>query len=126
MTIKLTDIYDERDLWDEDEAISIHVDDASLKLSYEKRVIPHADLASLVSMDGTSTVISVYEDHGDEDQKELVAWKVKEFEEDRVIVIMGNVVIDGNHHLVAAHLSGRDVTAIDLNEPVNEPEMDGP
>ena len=55
--------------------------------------------------------------------------KMRDFEEDRIIVLEGDRVLDGNHHLVAALQLGRPVLCIDLEEdlePEPDDEMEGP
>ena len=50
------------------------------------------------------------------EQRDIVKHKRKYFDNDRVIVVKGNIILDGNHHTVAAILSDKPIKYIDLND----------
>jgi hypothetical protein len=47
-------------------------------------------------------------------QRQLVAAKAAKFQSDRIVVLDGNQIIDGNHHIVAAIKAGQPIKYIDL------------
>jgi len=114
--MRLTDIYTSGELDDEDEALFHAMSEEALEASFDVRDVPHDRLGDLMTMMGDMPVLQAFSDHASPDQEELVRWKMAHFDEERVIVLEGNRVIDGNHHLVAAHRSGRPVRTIDLAE----------
>lgn len=121
--MKLNEIYAPGDLDDEDEVIWHFLPDGEdLDLiDFGTRTVATAELGSLLMPDGMTPVIEAFEDFADPDQRELVEWKMANFDEDRVLVVSGLRVLDGQHHLVAAHRLGRAVTLLDLEAPLSGP-----
>jgi hypothetical protein len=114
--MKLTDLYDEGQLTNEEELLFNFVDEDNLEQDFTVSTMEHAGLSKLLASDGASSVIAVYNDHATAVQRAIVGDNVKRFDEDRVVVVSGSYLIDGFHHVVAAHKLGLDVKFIDLSE----------
>jgi hypothetical protein len=121
MKVRLLDIYDERDLNDEEEALYHFVPENHDEMYYDVTEMDPDFFDRLISSgDGHSSVLQLFEDFADDDQKAIVADKVTNFNEDRIVVINGLIVVDGNHHLVAAKQLDRSIKVIDLDNPTYE------
>ena len=114
--MKLTDNYDNYELRDEDELLAQYVDDEILEQDFTVTTLEAAGLTKLMTPDGATTVLEAFKLHATKAQKSIVIYSKKYFNEDRVIVVSGQTVIDGYHHVVAAHQLGKDVRLIDLEE----------
>ena len=113
--IQLKDIYNPADMDDEFEALFHEIDERSIDGCFEVTEIPADDLRSLQTYMGDMSVIDSYHLFAEPGQDDRVTELATNFDEERVIVIRGNRLIDGNHHLVAAHKLGRPVQVIDLD-----------
>lgn len=121
--MKLTDILSADELSDEDEMLFhfLPEEDEIAVIDFGTREIDPADIPRLLMPDGVTPVIAAFEDFAEDEQRELVAWKTANFDEDRVLVVKGLTLLDGQHHLVAAHRLGREVTVLDLDAPLSGP-----
>lgn len=124
--MKLTDLYDVRDLLDPEEALGRVVEECGTGLldeSFLPRALAHAAIPQLSAFTG-GNLLEALALHGEPWQEDLVMAKMAEFDPSRLVILMGGRVIDGHHHLVAAWRLGRDVQALDLEEPAHRPEND--
>ena len=120
------DLYEPADLLDPTERISQEIPPAEWEDSFIVTNISHEDLRLLDCGDESMTILELFERTATPSQRALVESKARDFDDDRIIVISGYTVIDGQHHVVAAHKAGRDVVALDLSQPAPEisvPEM---
>lgn len=113
-TARLIDLYGEAELEDETETISHFVGPEDYEVALPIKTISAADLTKLRTAAGDMSVIEAFEEFAEPSQVKIVKEKMKAFEADRVIVLDGDRVIDGNHHVLAAYRHGRPVKAIDL------------
>lgn len=121
--MKLIEIYQSGDLDDETEAIwnFLPAEEDMDLIDFGTRTIGADELGTLLMPDGMTPVLEAFEDFAEDEQRELVGWKMANFDEDRVLVVNGLCVLDGQHHLVAAHRLGREVTVLDLEAPLSGP-----
>lgn len=120
--MKLTDIYTEDELNQEDELLFHVASDEALVFDFEVRTLSHASLAGVMTHRGDASVIDSMSLYATQEQLELIAHKVAHFDEARVLVMEGESLVDGNHHLAAAHRAGRDVFYIDLGQSIGDPQ----
>lgn len=118
MNVRLTHLYSERDLNDEEEALYHHISKDYADAEFAVAEIPHDQLFALLTRLGDMSVIEAFEDLADPDSLDIVKDKVQDFDADRIIVLCEQRVIDGNHHVAAAFQSGRGVRSIDLAHPI--------
>lgn len=114
-TVRLSDLYSNSELRDESERIGqigLGWDDCDTPLPVKEM---SAEEAKRVLAAPGETVFDVYR-HATKDQKRLVAGKVKSFENDRIIVLEGEYLIDGFHHLIAAIKANMPIRYIDLGD----------
>jgi hypothetical protein len=124
MIVRLLDIYDELELDDEEEALYHFVCEDHEEVFYEVTEMEPDFFERLVSSsDGHSSILQLYRDHANKDQKSIVADKVDNFDEDRIVVLNRHIVVDGNHHIIAAAQLGRSIKVIDLENPVPKNTM---
>lgn len=113
--IQLKDIYNPSEMDDEFEALFHEIDERSIDGCFEVKELLPENLRALQTYMGDMSVIDAYHLFAEPGQDNRVTQLMENFDDERVIVVRGNRVIDGNHHLVAAHKLGRPVQAIDLD-----------
>ncbi|EPX83936.1 hypothetical protein Salmuc_01711 [Salipiger mucosus DSM 16094] len=116
LRMRLTDLYDMRDLDDDEEMLFHAVSDDALEFDFEVRTMPAGQITTVKTALGDLTVVEAMEALAEDWQHELIAFKRENFDEDRVVILEDDRIIDGNHHLVAAHLEGRDLRYIQLTD----------
>ena len=65
---------------------------------------------------GDLTLWDAYERDASKKQKAIVARKAKSYDTNRVVVLDGTEIIDGNHHVIAAILTGNPILYVDLTD----------
>ncbi len=115
--MQLSDIYDIRDLDDEEEFLFHHLDEEDLSRDFAVQTLAHDQIAHLLHPDRTSHILELYRDFGDARAQDVVARKMLDFDTDRIVLIRGQVLLDGYHHVVAAHQLGHCVRCLDLDRP---------
>jgi nitrogenase subunit NifH len=113
-TVTLAAICDNGELWDEREYISNFSEHANDEFTVQ--IMPHAEIKKVMTNHGDKTVLQAFRDHAASWQKKLVADKVKNYDNTRIVVMNGNSIVDGNHHLVATYKAKKDLKFIDLEE----------
>lgn len=133
--ITLSEIYrDDPTLFSEGEMLALWVESNGVDClddAFTVRQMPPEEARNLLGpRGGLDTVLDLFDRLGKKNpSRALVKEKMRDFEDDRIIVVAGDCVMDGNHHLVAALHLGRPVFVIDLEEDLEaEPDadMDGP
>lgn len=114
--LRLQDLYDEYELWDETEALFHHIDDEVLAFSFERKRLPAAEIENVLTTMGDVSLLEAYRVFATADQRALVADIASDFPADRTIILKAGCVIDGCHHLIAAHERQEDVFFIDLKD----------
>lgn len=118
--VKLTDIYQGSELRDENELLVRVLDDIgripTLKFEFTVHTMPAAQAAKIKMFGQTRTVLAAFKKTAVGAQKKVVKDKVKNFNNDRIVVLMGGDMIDGHHHLIAAIQTGNPISYIDLDE----------
>lgn len=123
--MKLVDIYSPSDLADESEALYHAVSEAALDREFTIGTLPSERLPDLMSWNGgfdDLSVLALYDEYATDEQIDMVETMVEAFDEERVIVLQGMLVVDGHHHVVAAAELGRDIRFIDLAEAEPAPD----
>ena len=92
---------------------------------FEVGLLEPTELPRLVTPMGGAPLLEAFEDHARPAQRRIVAKKKKSFDEERVVVLSGTAVLDGQHHVVAAAQLGKPVRFIDLEAPAPEPSSPG-
>lgn len=118
--ISLLDLYSRRDLSDEEEILHQFVDEELEDATFEVLIMAPQSFDGLRCHDGATKPMDAFRDHAERWQKDMVADLCKNLPEDRIILVSGNLVVDGYHHLVAAAQLGRSVNYIDLEQPIFE------
>lgn len=108
---------------DESEALFRHVEEGDEDISYGAVLIPHDELAELVGANSPDdmSVIEAFEAFATPASRAKVSSVMRADPFERIIIIRSEGdqvrVIDGHHRVVAAHLAGRPLLAIDLSDP---------
>lgn len=123
--ITLGELYrDDSTLFDPTEALGRWLDDAgmcALDTAFTVREMALPEAGRLVGMDGETPVLELFRTLGRRSKsRAIVKEKMRDFEEGRIIVIEGDKVLDGNHHLVAALQLGRPVLVIDMDDALED------
>lgn len=116
-TISLDEIYldDYSALDDDSELINQFVSPSDYSIPMPLKEMSPTEAANRLRLDG-EPIMDVYGEHATDDQKEIVQDKIDRFDKNRVVVLNGNMVLDGNHHVVAAIISGKPFKYVDIQE----------
>lgn len=113
----IPDIYeDEDDVFDETEIRSYFISEDDLENEFTIMDMGIEEAKLLETGRGNETVWSTFNELATKDQRNIIKHKIKNWDDDRIIVIMGKTVLDGYHQLIANILSGKRVKYIDLQE----------
>lgn len=117
------DIYeDEDEAREEEELRHAFIHDDHFLESFEVKTMPVSTVKKLkISND---YIIDVYHDHAYDEQKELVQDKIDNWDEDKIVVMDGSIVVDGYHQVVAAILSNRAINYIDLDKGIIQERLE--
>lgn len=122
--IKLSDLYSKDELYDESEILgflgsefgSMYWEKAiEFSLQVKTMTSEEAEL-SLISWKHNDSLIDVFEERATKSQKKFVHNRMNDFDHDRIIVLNGYKVVDGNHHAVAAIKAGKPVHYVNLED----------
>jgi hypothetical protein len=113
--VLLTDLYTVGELRDEGEKIAHETSPIDWEIPLTVHVMSPEQSREVEAYHGV-TVFVAYEKDATKAQKRIVAQKIKDFDEQRIIVLSANEIVDGNHHLIAAIISNKPVQYIDLSE----------
>lgn len=117
----IQDIYDVDDL-EETELLTQRLSEHEWEDQiYAVQTLHPEDFSRLIACDGTSNPLDVMRDFAEDWQFELIAQKAASFDEDRILVCEGNLLVDGNHHLCAAAQIGKPIHYIDLEAGIAFP-----
>ena len=113
----IPDLYeDEEEVFDTSEIRSEFIDESDLEKEFTIKVMEPQVAKTIESSISNSTVWEVYNASSSNEQKKLVQYKVKNWDDDRIVLLMGKTLLDGNHHLIAGILSNNKIKYIDLSE----------
>ena len=125
--MKLTELYDLDELLDTRQHLGCILDSYGMKtadVDFEIHDIPHDRLSEILTWNG-NPILMAYEKFAHANQRTVVEEKIRDFDIDRIVILDGKppsmTIIDGNHHIVAAGLSGQGIRAINLSD--DEPDM---
>ena len=113
-TILITDLYSERDLTDESELISQYAPPIDWDNPLTIKVMPVDQIKTLLDIRERSILQSFR--NATKDQRELVKYKIDNFDAERIVVLCDDTVIDGNHHVIAAIRASKPIRYVDLSE----------
>ncbi|RYF09433.1 MAG: hypothetical protein EOO77_23835 [Oxalobacteraceae bacterium] len=113
----ITDLYDSDELMDESEALAhacspMNWDDP---LTVETMTAEEAK-ERVMARRGELSLWDAYQRDASKAQKAIVAKKAKAYDRERIVVLDGIDIIDGNHHVIAAILTNNPVLYVDLTE----------
>lgn len=111
------DIYDdEYDAMDETEQRSYFIDPEDLDREFTVHTMTAEDAAAILTLRGDMTVMDAYHDLASDEQTNMVANKLTVYDSSRIVVLLGNKMLDGYHHLVASVLKNKPIKFIDIGE----------
>lgn len=115
--ISLDEIYldDDSPLDRDNEIINNFVSPMDYDIKMPVRTMNANEASTRILVDGRP-LIEVYKDHATDDQKETVQYKIDRFDKNRIVVLNGDMVLDGNHHIIAAILSNRPLKYVDIQD----------
>lgn len=116
-TISLEEIYavGNSPLYDDSEIINQFVSMMDYELQMPIRYMSASEASTRLTANG-EPLIDVYNENADDEQKEMIQYKIDHFDNDRIVVLNGDMVLDGNHHIIAAILSDRPFKYVDIRE----------
>lgn len=114
--VTLLDLYSQDELDDETEAIYHYGDEETARHPFTVKTMAAQQAKNLLTKKGDITVVAAFKRFADADQKAIVKDKIANFDPSRIVVLDGNKVIDGNHHLMAALAKKQNILYIDLAE----------
>jgi hypothetical protein len=115
-TVTLHDLYDDHELYDESEQLYHWLNDDDLERSFQVQQMSAEQAKSLKTARNDTTVFNAFKDHATKEQKQLVKQKATNYDFNRIVVIAGDTVVDGNHQVIASIVSGNPLKYIDLHE----------
>jgi hypothetical protein len=120
-TVTLNDLYDYDELNTESEMLYHWTTPQDHYIPFTVKTMQPEQLKKLKTPKNDMTVLDAFKQFADSEQKQLVKYKSKNYDHNRIIVIANNTVIDGNHHLIAAILTNNPTKYIDIyDEPESE------
>lgn len=114
-TIRLDDIYDWHELNDESESLYHYIDREDLKKDFVVQQMSPEQAKHLETIKNDMTVFDSYIQFASKSQKRLVNFKIKHYDTNRIIVIAGDSVVDGNHQVIASILANKPLKYINLD-----------
>ena len=114
--VKLTDLYDDHELNDESEAMYNFIDDDDLERDFEVHTMSPKRASTVTTHANDATIYQAYKDFATREAKNILDDKIKHWDANRIVVLMNNTLLDGNHHLVAGINAGKPIKYIDLAE----------
>lgn len=115
--VSLYDLYDDNDFYDDTEAMnSFLTEEMHEKEDFTVKLANVDELKKFKTYMNDMTVFEAFSNFATEEQKQLVYQMAKNFDHDRIILIANETVLDGNHQLMAAILSGNPQKYIDVYE----------
>lgn len=112
-TVRLTDIYSIRQLRDKTERLHQYLSPDCLRKKFVVQAMRPRALKQLLA-NPLDTVLDAYNEYATEEQEALIARKMEHFDTGRIIVVAGDYLVDGNHHVIAAIRLAQPVQYIDL------------
>ena len=113
-TVKLTDMYDSDELTNKSEILYNFVDDNDLDRNFIINTMsPQEAMTFTIGRDNT-LIMDAYKQFASINQKRLVKEKMKNYDHNRIVVVMNKTIVDGNHQIVAGILAKQPIKYIDL------------
>lgn len=114
-TVTIQDLYPDNEWDDENEAIYHFVDSEILDQKFTVKTMS-AEQAKEYTTGNGEYIMDIFEQYAETWQRKLVQNKIKNWDNDRIIVVDGKIVIDGNHQIVAGILANKPIKFIDINQ----------
>jgi hypothetical protein len=118
-TVKLADLYDEHELQDQSEELQAYLDADDLVREFLVHTMSPTQAKTFRTARDDMTVFAAFKKFASQAQKQLVRDKARQFDNNRIIVVINRTVVDGNHQLIAGILADRPIKYIDLAEYPN-------
>ena len=112
-TVTLLDLYTPRELMDTTEILHDYAPSMDWETPLNVSEMAWEKVYELKNIGGDK-IFDTFRDHATGAQKKIVAKKTKSFDANRIVVLSGDYVIDGNHHVIAAIIGKRTILYIDL------------
>ncbi len=113
-TVKLLDLYDDNELHDPSEALHSYIDKDDITREFTIHEMTSVQAKKCVTHKDNMPVFASFKKFATKSQKQLIQNKVQHYDHDRIIVLINNTVLDGNHHLIAGILANQPIKYIDL------------
>lgn len=114
--IRLIDIYSPSELSDESEVIAHEVSPMEWDQPLTVKTMTPDEAKRVESRHPGLSLIDSYTKDASKKQKKIVADKIAKYDEERIVVLSGDTIIDGNHHVIAGILGGKPILYVDLAE----------
>lgn len=116
LTVSLLDLYTASELTDETELLGrLGLGSMYWKVKIPVRIMSPEDARECVNA-RDEPIFDAFTHYATKRQRQLVDRYARDYDHDRIIVLEGDTVIDGNHHLIAAILANQPVRYIDLTD----------
>lgn len=115
-SVRLSDIYDSSELRDSSERIGLAVDERGSSFVDEPFQVGKMKPSALTKLRCNGEPILQAFKGAEAWQKRLVKQKTNAFDANRIVVLDGREIIDGNHHVVAAIQADQPILYIDIGE----------
>jgi hypothetical protein len=115
-SILITDLYDVHELTDESERIGHCAPPICWDEPLIVKTMSAPEAKIMVKTLADSTLWDAYNKDASRKQKSIVAKKVKSFDPTRVVVLDNNIIVDGNHQVIAAIMCNEPILYVDLGE----------
>lgn len=114
--LSLDEIYlDDSPLDDDSEIINNFVSPMDSDKPMPVKTLTAEQASQYFKVDGTPLMV-VFSDHATDDQIEMIEYKKRRFDNHRVLVSSGDLLLDGYHHAVAAIQLGKPINYVDVND----------
>jgi len=112
-TVLITSLYTPNELMDEKELISQYAPPIDWNIPLTIHTMHSDELKNLEN--SNANILNSFR-NANKTQRDIVKRKIEHFDHERIVVLYGKEVIDGNHHIIAAIRAKKSIRYIDLSE----------
>ena len=125
--VTIFDVVSDETLNDQDEAISEFINPEEERFhNYRYKILqlsPSKAKTLFLSATGETPVYKAFQ-NASPSQRKIVKEKIKNFDDERVIVASNRTLLDGYHHLIAAIQLNKPISYIDIQQPIQTKQED--
>ncbi len=111
------DLYDdEYEAMDSEEQRSAFIEEEDFETDFTVFTMTPEQAKKVLTLRGDMTVFDAYQELGDKRAKSMIKDKTTTYDKERIVLMMGENLLDGYHHLIAGILTNNPVKYIDLME----------